>query len=100
MAKLNMVISHHLTQDEAVKRIKTLLGEVKNQFADKISDLREEWDGNTGKFNFSAMGFSVSGTLTVNPSRVELSGNLPFAAVFFKGKIESKIRERAEILLA
>ena len=49
MATLNMVVSHRLTQDEAVRRIKPLLGEVRNQFADKIriSDLREEWDGNT-----------------------------------------------------
>ncbi|MCX6813160.1 MAG: polyhydroxyalkanoic acid system family protein [Candidatus Azambacteria bacterium] len=100
MAKLNMAVSHRLTQDEAVTRVKTLLGEVKNQFADKISDLREEWNGNTGKFSFSAMGFSVSGTLTVKSSEVELSGTLPFAASFFKGKIESTIRERAQALLA
>ena len=100
MAKLNMVVSHRLTQDEAVTRVKTLLGEVKNQFADKISDLREEWNGNTGKFSFSAMGFSVSGTLIVKSAEVELSGNLPFVALFFKGKIESTIRERAETLLA
>ena len=100
MAKLNMAVPHRLTPDEALRRIKTLLGEVKNQFADKISDLREEWSGNTGKFSFSAMGFSVSGTLTVKPSEVELCGNFPFAAMFFKGKIESTIRERAETLLA
>lgn len=100
MARLNMTVSHHLEQDEAVRRIKTLLNEVQNQYADKVSDLREEWNGNTGTFSFSAMGFSVSGTLTVNPSEVELSGILPFAAAFFKGKIESTIRERAETLLA
>ncbi len=100
MAKLNMVVSHRFTQEEAVKRIKTLLGEVKNQFADRISDLREEWDGNAGKFSFSAMGFPVSRTLIVKPSKVELSGSLPFASTFFKGKIESMIRERAETLLA
>lgn len=100
MARFNMTISHRLTQDEAVKRIKTLLGEVKNQFADKISNLREEWDGDTGTFSFSAMGFSVSGTLTVKSSEVELSGNLPFAAAFFRRKIEATIRERAETLLA
>ena len=100
MARLDMVVSHHLTQDEALGRIKTLLGQVKNQFADTISNLREDWNGNTGKFSFSAMGFSVSGTLTVKPSRVELSADLPLAAMFFKEKIESTIRERAEILLA
>ena len=101
MAKISVVVPHRLTQDEAVGRIKKLLGEVKSQFADKISELHEEWNGSVGKFSFSAMKkFSVSGTLTVKPSSVELAGDLPFAASFFKGKIESIIRERAETLLA
>ena len=100
MPKLNMSVSHSLTQEEAVKRIKNLLNDVKTQFADKIRDLHEEWDGNVGKFDFSAMGFPVSGTLTVKTSQVDISGHLPFAAILFKGKIESTIRERAETLLA
>ncbi len=100
MAKLNMVVPHKLSQDEALRRIKTLLGEVKTQFVDKIKDLNEQWNGNIGTFSFSAMGFSVSGKLLVNSNEVELFGNLPFAAIFFKGKIESTIWERAESLLA
>lgn len=100
MPKLNISVQHRLAQEEALNRIKGLLGQVKNQFADKITDLRENWNGNTGTFSFSAMGFSVSGTLTVKPSEVELNGNLPFAASFFRGKIESTIRERASTLLA
>lgn len=99
MPKLNMAMPHKLSQDEALRRIKTFLGEVKAQFADKIGDLREQWNENTGTFSFSAMGFSVSGTLTVKGSEVELSGDLPFAAAFFRGKIESTIRKRAESLL-
>ncbi len=89
-----MVVPHKLPQDEALRRIKTLLG------GEKISNLHEQWDGNTGTFSFSTMGFSVSGTLKVKSSKVELSANLPFAATFFKGKIESTIRERAESILA
>lgn len=99
MPKINIVVSHKLSQDEALQRIKTLLGEVKNQFADKIRNLHEQWDGNTGTFSFSAMSSSVSGTLIVKGNVVELSGKLPFAAMFFKRKIESTIRERANSLL-
>jgi hypothetical protein len=95
-----MSVSHRLSQDEALKRIQSLFGEVKTQFADKISNLHEEWNGSSGNFSFSAMGFSVSGTLAVRPSEVELSGDLPLAAAFFKGKIEATIRGRAEALLA
>ena len=100
MSKLNITVPHKLSQDEALRRTKTLLGEVKTQFTNKIKDLSEQWNGNTGTFSFSVMGFSVSGTLVVKGSEVELSSNLPFAATFFKGKIESTIRERARSLLA
>ncbi len=99
MPKLGLAVSHSLTQEEAVKRIRDLLNEVKTQFAGKISDLHEEWDENTGTFDFSAMGFPVSGTLTVQASQVEISGNLPFAAMLFKGKIEAAIKDRATTLL-
>ena len=99
MPSLNMSVSHHLSQDEALNRIKGLLGQVKTQFSDQISDLRENWSGNKGTFSFSAMGFSVSGTLTVKSGEISLESTLPFAALPFKGKIESTIRERATALL-
>ena len=95
-----MSVPHRLGQEEALKRVKTLLGDVKTQFGDKISDLREDWQDNIGSFSFTAMGFSVSGTLTVETSEVRLSANLPFAAMLFKGRMESTIRERAGTLLA
>lgn len=100
MPKLNMTIPHQLPADEAQKRIRELLGGVKSQFAEKISDLKEEWREDGGTFSFKAMGFAVSGTITLKPSEVELKGDLPFAATFFKGKIETTIRERAKTLLA
>jgi hypothetical protein len=101
MAKLNLVVQHRLAQEEATRRVKTLLKDVKSQFADKISDLHEEWSGDTGTFSFLAMGsFYISGTLTVKSREVQLSGTLPFAASFFKGKIERTIREEAEKKLA
>jgi hypothetical protein len=95
-----MVVAHHLTQDEAVKRIKSLFSDVKMRCADQISDLHEEWDGNTGKIEFSARGLRVSGTLTVKTSQVEISGKLPFAAIFLKKKIEAAIEDHMKTLLA
>ena len=100
MPKLNMTVPHHLSQDEALKRIQGLLNNVRTQFADKISDLHEEWNDNVGRFSFSAMGMPVSGTLTVKPSEVEFSGDLPALATLYKSKIESTIRQQAETLLS
>ena len=98
MSKINLTVTHRLSQDEALQRTYGLLEKIQKQFADKINDLQQKWDGNTGMFNFSVMGFSVSGKLTVEPSEVKLTATLPFAAVFFKGKIEAAIREQLENL--
>lgn len=100
MASLEMNIPHQLPKDEALKRVQGLLQQIKSQHSDKISNLHEEWSGNIGKFNFSALGFGVSGVLTVNESNVELAGDLPMAAMFFKGKIKSVIEEEAGKLLS
>ena len=100
MPKLNITITHHLSQDEALRRSKGLLGDVKTQFVGKVSDLREQWNGNVNSFSFSMEGLSVYGTLIVTPSEVEFFVDLPFAATFFRGKIESTIRDRAGRLLA
>jgi hypothetical protein len=100
MPSIEMSIPHKLTQEEAQRRIQELLPKMKSDFAGQVKDLREEWNGNTGKFSFTAMGFSVSGTLTVNDSTVELDGDLPFAATLFKGKIKSVIEEKAQQILA
>jgi len=100
MATMKMAVPHRLSQDEALNRVKKLLGQVRNQFADKISDLNENWNGNVGTFSFKAMKFAVSGTLTVTPSEVQLDGTLPWAANLFKGTIEKTIKDRAKELLA
>lgn len=99
MAKINIVVDHKLTKDEALKRIKKLLKEVKEEHGDKISDLKESWKGNKGTFSFSAMKYDISGTLEVTDKNVELDGDVPWSLGLFKGKIEKMIRDRAEGLL-
>jgi hypothetical protein len=95
-----MSVSHHLAQEEALRRIKALLTQVKSQYSDMISDLHEVWEDNIGTFSFRAKGFQVSGVLAVADSRVELAGKIPIMALPFRGMIEDTIRERAETLLA
>lgn len=96
----NMVVNHSLATEEALSRVRTLLGDVKMRHADKIEALEEVWDGNTGNFTLTAMGYTISGTLVVELEKVELYGNIPFPASLAKGKIETMIREQATIHLA
>jgi Putative polyhydroxyalkanoic acid system protein (PHA_gran_rgn) len=100
MANLEVSIPHNLTQDEAVSRIKNLLTETRNTHNDKISDLREDWNGYVGDFSFTAQGFDISGILTVTPSSVELKGKIPFALSLFKGQIAKIIYDQASKILS
>jgi len=91
MPRIKVAVPHSLNPEEAVSRIKNLVRDVKAQFADKVTDVTEEWTGTNGE---------VSGTVQVLPSEVQIQSSLPFAATPFKGRIETVIQEKAKQLLA
>jgi len=100
MPEIKILVQHQLPAEEAAGRIKNLLTELKTQFGDKISDLRESWNGNSCQFSLSVQGLAGSGTINVKAKEVEISLNLPFMAMMFKGKIEATIKERLKELLS
>jgi putative polyhydroxyalkanoic acid system protein len=100
MANLSIAIPHNLSQEEATRRIKDAITKAKVQSSGKIKDLQESWNGNVGTFSGSAMGHAASGSITVKASEIVVDLALPFAATFFKGKIESGVREFAAKLLS
>jgi hypothetical protein len=100
MPTMKVSVPHSLDPEEATRRIKNLVGDIKKQFADKVSDVKEEWNGHRGQFSFKAMGFDIAGTVDIDSREVQIKGNLPFAASFFKSRIESTIQEKARELLA
>lgn len=99
MPKMSMEIPHDLEKSEARSRIEGMIGDLKQQYGDKISDVSEHWQGDQGTFAFKAMGFNLAGTLQVTDNDVKVNGDLPWAAKPFQGTIEATIRERAERLL-
>jgi len=98
--RMTVTVTHHLSQEDALKRVQDLLQNLKSDLGDKITGLRESWSGNACEFSFNAAGLRISGTLNVTSDHARVEGKLPFAAGLFKSKIESTIRDRAEKLLA
>ncbi len=99
MPKSTVTVDHQLGKDEALNRIKGLLGQAKEQYGDRITDLQETWSDDGGTFSFKAMGLKISGSLAVADSEVMIVGDYPFAAMPFKSTIEATLRERAQRLL-
>jgi hypothetical protein len=100
MADLNISIPHELSKEEALSRIKNLLTNLKKEQAQVISNVHEKWEGEKGKFQFSAKGFDLAGLIQVNENSVDIDAELPFALSFFKGMIKNVIQDRANSLLA
>jgi hypothetical protein len=100
MSRLTLNIPHNLPKEEALKRIKNLLTNLKKEQAQNISNVNEVWDDDKGNFSFRAKGFDLSGIIKVNPSSVEIDSKLPFAVSLFKGTISSMITAKAEQLLS
>ncbi|MBC7586967.1 MAG: polyhydroxyalkanoic acid system family protein [Chitinophagaceae bacterium] len=96
MASINISIPHSLTKEEVAAKTKNLLSSLKEKYAGMIDSVNEEWNGNQGKFNLSAKGFDVSGTMSINDSSIEIEGKMPMALSFFKGTIEKSIRNTVE----
>lgn len=100
MPKMTMKIPYQISEEEALTRIKGMINDLKQQHGNQVSNLKEDWQGNTGTFSLTAQGFNTCGTLTVEPRQVVLNGDIPWAAKPFQGMIEATIRERVDRLLA
>ena len=93
MPGFNIGVPHVLGQEEAANRLKGFFEKVREKYQSQVSDLEETWDDNKLTFSFKTYGFAIKGQGAVLPDQVNLVGDLPFAAVAFKGKIEQSIRE-------
>ena len=100
MPRITMEAPHTLGRDEALRRLKEKFDFARSQYGSEVRNLNEQWTDHTLNFSFSSLGMGVSGTVKVEDSAVELNAELPFAAAFFKGAIESRLRAELGDLLA
>ncbi len=90
-------VSHTLGCDAATERLKGFADRLRQRYKDQIKNIEESWD-EEGRlhFAFKSMGMKIKGTITIDDDGVKLEGSLPFAAIAFRGKIESEIRRQLE----
>lgn len=97
MAKFNVVVDHETERQQAVTRLKTFSDRIREEAPVEVSEVEENWDdsGNLS-FSFKAMGFTISGSMVTCDQKVTVVGKLPFAALPFRGAIESQIAEKVK----
>jgi len=100
MPTLDVTVPHNLSQTEAKDRIQNLIQDLQTKFGGQIKNLSQTWSDHSSNFSFEAQGFKVSGQLSVHPSHMHLTAQIPMAALPFRGMIERVIKEKAAALLS
>ena len=100
MPKLSVAVPHELGKEEATSRVKGFAEKLNERYQDQAKDLEHAWEDDTLSFSFRTMGMNFKGAIAVAEDAVNIDGDLPFAAMMFKGKIESSCREELTKLLS
>ena len=99
MPKFHLTVPHPLSQQDATQKLNGFIDLLRSRYKDQLSGLEESWDANVLSFAFKTYGIQVNGKITVNDHQLDLDGDLPFAAMMFKSKIESAIRDELTKLM-
>ena len=84
-------VPHALGKQEATSRLKGFVERARERFGDQVSAMDGSWNGSVLTFSITVMGLAIKGTMTVDDSRARVEGQLPLAAMPFRGKIEQSI---------
>jgi putative polyhydroxyalkanoate system protein len=98
--KFTLDVPHSLGAGEAKSRLERFVEVMQAKFQDKVSDLSQTWAGNTLNFTFKSFGIKIGGAIDVRDDKLDVTGDIPFAAMMFKGKIESEIRQQLGQLMS
>ncbi|HTN06655.1 polyhydroxyalkanoic acid system family protein [Agriterribacter sp.] len=97
---MKIEIPHQHTKAEAQTRIKNLLQNLKEKYADKVNNVQENWLEDTGTFSVAMGPFSTSGSIVIKESLVEIDLAIPFIAGLYKNQIRGLIEAQAKEVLA
>ena len=96
---LAVSIPHRLGKEEAVRRLKSGLGDAQSKFGHLFALQEETWTGDRLQFRISALGQVASGTIDVADDHVDLEVILPWLLAKVAEAIQPLIRREGTLLL-
>ncbi len=99
MPQFNVTVPHTLSREDARAKLEKFSEFLQQKFQGQVKNVEESWEGDTLNFAFRTYGINLKGNIAVNDSDLKLTGEIPFSAMMFRGKIESAIREQLENLV-
>jgi len=92
-------IPHRLGKDEAVRRLKTGLGNAQSNFGHLFTVQEETWAGDRLQFRVSALAQVASGNIVVADDHVRLEVVLPWLLARVAAAIQPLIRKEGVLML-
>ena len=100
MAKpLTVSIPHRLGRDEAVRRLKSGLADVRTHYSHVFNVQEETWIGDQLAFRITALAQTVSGTIDVADDHVTLQVFLPWLLAKIAEAIQPLIKREGTLML-
>lgn len=94
MAKIHFTVPHKIGKDAAVARLKKFSDKVRETLPPGVTTIDEQWtEDGALDFSLKGMGMEITGSVTTTEHEIEVHGFLPFAALPFRGAIESQLRD-------
>ena len=98
-APLVVSVPHRLGKQEAVRRLKSGLGQARTSFSHLMSVDEEVWNGDSVTFRLRALGQSASGTIEVQEDHLRLEVALPWLLAKLSERLVPAIRKEGALLL-
>ena len=92
MPKSSFRVPNPLGKQAARTVLESFMPQVGERFKDMIKDVTQSWNGDALSFSFRTMGMSVSGSLTLSDTEVDVQIEIPFGLMMVKGRIEQEFK--------
>ena len=92
-------IPHKLGREEALRRLRGGLGDVRNNFAQILKVEQEVWTGDQLAFRIRALGQAAEGKIDVASDYIQLEVTLPWLLAMAAEKLSPMIRKEGLRLL-
>jgi hypothetical protein len=96
---LTVSIPHRLGRDEAVRRIKSGLGEARAQFAHLVTLSDGAWEGDRLSLQARALGQVATGIIDVRDDHVQVTVQLPWLLGRFAQAVSPLIQRQGALML-
>jgi Putative polyhydroxyalkanoic acid system protein (PHA_gran_rgn) len=96
---LVVTIPHRLGKEEAVRRLKSGLARVDQNFGGMFTLTEQAWSGDRLKFGARALGQTASGAIDVADDSVRIELDLPWMLAKLARNAQALIRRQGQLML-